>query len=40
MYIYIYIYIQLILDISNDKGSVDRFVRESTFALRRYKHFL
>ena len=31
---------QLILYISNDKDSVDGFVRESIFAKRRYKHFM
>ena len=31
---------QLILYISNDKGLVDGFVRELTFARRRHEHFL
>jgi len=31
---------QLILHISNNKGCVDRFVRELTFAQRLCKHFL
>ena len=31
---------QLILYISNNEGQVDGFVRELSFAKRRYKHFL
>ena len=31
---------QLVLDISYDKGYVDGFVRELTFAKRPHKHFL
>jgi len=32
--------LQLILDISNNKGQVDGFVRELTFAKRLHKHLL